>query len=187
MVPITLRMANNNLPPTPSTSLPCFVPRIVMIATYSQHTQTATTSTVNNFMQTDTLTFNTSATQTQPFQNSQSTQTFPQQNTQAIQTDTELNENLVLYSSKSSSSTDLFDESVPINNLNKDRKRKSNKERLSNKCSHTKQRKQVTFTQDQQTLRNFWTKQFQCWKLVPYSKIMKNNFKLSKLLKLLEL
>ena len=65
-------MANNNVPPTPSTSLPSFVPRIVMIATYSQCTQTATTSTVNNFMQTDTSTFNTSATQTRPFQNSQS-------------------------------------------------------------------------------------------------------------------
>ena len=60
-------MANNNLPPTPSTSLPYFVPRIVMIATYSQSTQTPncddcylfseyttpTTSTVNNFIQTD--------------------------------------------------------------------------------------------------------------------------------------
>ena len=143
-------MANNNLPPTPSTSLPYFVPRIVMIATYSQNTQTATTSTVNNFMQTDTSTFNTSTTQTRPFQNSQSTQTFPQQNTQAIQTDIGLNENLTLYSAVSSSSTDLFDETVPINNLNTNRKRKSNKDLLSNKCSHTKQRKQVTFTQDQQ-------------------------------------
>ena len=143
-------MANNNLPPTPSTSLPYFVPRIVMIATYSQSTQTATTSTVNNFMQTDTSTFNTSATQTRPFQNSQSTQTFPQQNTQAIQTDIGLNENLTLYSTKSSSSTDLFDETVSINNFNTNRKRKSNKDHLSNKCSHTKQRKQVTFTQDQQ-------------------------------------
>ena len=34
--------------------------------------------------------------------------------------------------------------------LNSNRKRKSNKNYLSNKCSHTKQRKQVTFTQDQQ-------------------------------------
>ena len=143
-------MANNNVPPTPSTSLPYFVPRIVMIATYSQCTQAATTSTVNNFMQTDTATFNTSATQTRPFQNNQSTQTFPQHNTQAIQTDIELNENLTIYSTESSSSTDLFDETMSINNFNSNRKRKSNKDHLSNKSSHTKQRKQVTFTQDQQ-------------------------------------
>ena len=143
-------MANNNLPPTPSTSSPYFVPRIVMIATYSQSTQTATTSTVNNFMQTDTSTFNTSATQTRPFLNNQSTQTFPQQNTQAIQTDIGLNENFTLYSTNSLSSTDIFDETVSINNRIPNRKRKSNKDHLSNKRSHTKQRKQVTFTQDQQ-------------------------------------
>ena len=57
-------MANNNVPPTPSTSSPYFIPRIVMMATYTQSTQTPITSTVNNFMQTDTSTFNTSATQT---------------------------------------------------------------------------------------------------------------------------
>ena len=143
-------MANNNIPPTPSTSLPYFVPRIVMMATYSQSTQTPITSTVNNFMQTDTSTFNTSATQTRPFQNNQSTQTFPQHNTQAIQTDLGLNENLTLHSTDSSSSTDLFDETMSINNFNSNRKRKSNKDHFSNKHSHTKQRKQVTFTQDQQ-------------------------------------
>ena len=93
-------MANNNVPPTPSTSLPYFVPRIVMMATYTQSTQTPITSTVNNFMQTDTSTFNTSATQTRPFQNNQSTQTFPQHNTQAIQTDLGLNENLTLDSTE---------------------------------------------------------------------------------------
>ena len=94
-------MANNNVPPTPSTSSPYFVPRIVMMATYTQSTQTPITSTVNNFMQTDTSTFNTSATQTRPFQNNQSTQTFPQHNTQAIQTDLGLNENLTLDSTDS--------------------------------------------------------------------------------------
>ena len=143
-------MANNNIQPTPSTSLPYFVPRIVMMATYSQCTQTPITSTVNNFMQTDTSTFNTSTTQTRPFQHSQSTQTFPQNNTQAIQTDIGRNENLTLHSTDSSSSTDLFDETVSINNFNSNRKRKSNKDNFSNKRSHTKQRKQVTFTQDQQ-------------------------------------
>ena len=72
-------MANNNLSPTPTTSSPYFVPRIVMIATYDQSTQTRITSTINNYMQTDTFTLNTSATQTRPFQNNQTTQTYPQQ------------------------------------------------------------------------------------------------------------
>ena len=58
------------------------------------------------------------------FQNNQSTQTFPQQNTQAIQTDLGLNENLTLDSTASSPSTDLFDETVSINNFNSNRKRK---------------------------------------------------------------
>ena len=101
-------------------------------------------------MQTDTSTFNTSTTQTRPFQSNQSTQTYPQHNTRAIQTDLGLNENLTLDSINSSTSTVIFDETVSINNFNSNRKRKSNKDHLSNKCSHTKQRKQVTFTQDQQ-------------------------------------
>ena len=143
-------MANNNVPPTPSTSLPYFVPRIVMIATYSQSTQTPITSTSNNFMQTDTSTFNTCATQTRPFQSNQTTQTYSQHNTQAIQTDLGLNENLTLDSTNSSTSTDIFDETVPINNFNSNRKRKSNKVQLSSKHSHTKQRKQATFNQEQQ-------------------------------------
>ena len=82
-------------------------------------------------------TFNTSTTQ-RPFQSNQTTQTYPQHNTQAIQTDLGLNENLTLNSTDSSTSTDVFDETVSINNFN------------SNKCSHTKQIKQVTFTQEQQ-------------------------------------
>ena len=143
-------MANNNVSPTPSTSLPHFVPRIVMIATYTQSTQTPITSTINNFMQTDTSTLNTSATQTRPFQSNQTTQTYPQQNTQAIQTDLGLNGNLTLDSTDSSTSTDVYDENVSINNPSSNRKRKSNKDQLSNKRSHTKQRKQVTFTQVQQ-------------------------------------
>ena len=143
-------MANNNVPPTSSTLLPYFVPRIVMMATYTQSTQTPITSATNNSMQTDMSTFNTSATQIRPFQSNQATQSFPQQNTQAIQTDRELNENLTLDSTDSSTSTNVFDETVSINNFNSNRKGKSHKNHLSNKCSHTKPRKQVTFTQDQQ-------------------------------------
>ena len=143
-------MSNNNLPPTPTTSSPYFVPRIVMIATYSQSTQTRITSTINNYMQTDTFTLNTSATQTRPFQSNQTTQTYPQQNTQAIQTDLGLNGNLTLDSTDSSTSTDVYDENVSINNSSSNRKRKSHKEWHSTKRSHNKQRKQVTFTQVQQ-------------------------------------
>ena len=71
-------MANNNLLPTSTTSAPFFVPRIVMIATYDQSTQTRITQTINNYIQTDTPTLITSATQTRPFQSNQTTQTYPQ-------------------------------------------------------------------------------------------------------------
>ena len=121
-----------------------------MIATYSQSTQTRITSTINNYMQTDTFTLNTSATQTRPFQSNQTTQTYPQQNTQAIQTDLGLNGNLTLDSTDSSTSTDVYDKNVSINSLSLNRKRKSNKDQHSTKCSHNKQRKQVTFTKVQQ-------------------------------------
>ena len=134
-------MSNNNLPPTPTTSSPYFVPRIVMIATYSQSTQTRITSTINNYTQTDTFTLNTSATQTTPFQSNQTTQTFPQQNTQAIQTDLGLNGNSTLDSTDSSTSTDVYDENVSINDSSSNRKRKSHNERHSTKCPHNKQRK----------------------------------------------
>ena len=143
-------MANNNLSATPTTSAPFFVPRIVMIATYDQSTQTRITSTINNFMQTDTRTLITSATQTRPFQSNQTTQTYPQQNTQAIQTDLGLNGNLTLDSNDSSTSTDLYDENVSINDSSSNRKRKSPNDRHSTKRSHIKQRKQETFAQVQQ-------------------------------------
>ena len=121
-------MANNDLSATSTTSVPYFVPRIVMIATYDQSTQTRITSTINNFMQTDTHTLITSATQTRPFQSNQTTQTYPQQNTQAIQTDLGLNGNLTLDSNDSSTSTDVYDENVSINNASTNRKRKSHNE-----------------------------------------------------------
>ena len=164
-----------------------FVPRIVMMATYTQSTQTPITSATNNSMQTDTSTFNNSATQTRPFQSNQATQTIPQQNTQAIQTDFGLNENLTLVSTDSSTSTDVFDETVSINNFNSNRKRKSHRNHLSNKHSLTKQRKQVTFNQDQQNSSELWTTLFQCQKLDLCLKFMNNNFKLFNCLKLLKL
>ena len=140
-------MANNNLSATSTTSAPFFVPRIVMIATYDQSTQTKITSTINNFMQTITPTLVTSATQTQPFQSNQITQTYPQQTTQAVQTDLGLNGNMTLDSSDSSTSTDLYDESVSINDSSSNRKRESSNDHHSTKSSHIKQRKQVSFAQ----------------------------------------
>ena len=65
----------------------------------------------------------TSATQTRPFQSNQTTQTYPQQNTQAIQTNLGLNGNLTLDSNDSSSSTDVYDENVSINDSSSNRKR----------------------------------------------------------------
>ena len=121
-----------------------------MVATYDQSTQTRITSTINSYMQTDTFTLNTSATQTRPFQSKQTTQTYPQQNTQAIQTYLGLNGNLTLDSTDSSTSTDVYDENVSINNSSSNRKRKSHNERHPIKCSHNKQRKQVPFDQVQQ-------------------------------------
>ena len=140
-------MANNNLSATSTTSAPFFVPRIVMIATYDQSTQTRITSTINNFMQTITPTLVTSATQTRPFQSNQITQTYPQQSTQAVQTDLGLNGNLTLDSSDSSTSTDLYDENDSINDASSNRKRESPNDHHSIKRSHSKQRKQVTFAQ----------------------------------------
>ena len=127
-----------------------FVPRIVMMATYTQCTQTPIITVTNNSIQTDRSTLNTSATQTQPFQTNQAAQTFPQQNTQAIQRDIQLNEKLALDSTNSSTCTDVLDEVVLVNKPNSNRKRKTHKDHNSNKCSSTKQRKKVTYPQDQQ-------------------------------------
>ena len=84
------------------------------------------------------------------FQSNQTTQTYPQQNTQAIQTDLGLNGNLTLDSNDSSTSTDVYDENVSINDSSSNRKRKSHNEWHSTNHSHIKQRKQVTFAQVQQ-------------------------------------
>ena len=140
-------MANNNLSATSTTSAPFFVPRIVMIATYDQSTQTRITQTINNYIQTDTPTLITSATQTRHFQSNQTTQTYPQQNTQAIQTKLGLNGNLTLDSNDGSSSTDVYDENDSINDSSSNKKRKSTNDHHSIKRSQIKQRKQVTFAQ----------------------------------------
>ena len=105
-------MANNNISPTSTTSSPSFVPRIVIMATYPQYTQTPITSATSTLIQTDRQTLNTTSTQTKTFQSTQATQTSPQQNSQAIQTDHMLNETFPLDSTDSSTSTDILDEAV---------------------------------------------------------------------------
>ena len=180
-------MANNNLSATSTTSAPYFVPRIVMIATYDQSMQTRITSTISSYMQTDMFTLNISATQTRPFQSNQTTQTYPQQNTQAIQTDLGLNGNLTHDSSDSSTSTDVYDENVSINDSSSNRKRKSHIEQHPTKRSHNKQRKQVTFAQVQQNSSEVSDKTSSMSEISPILETYEHNFKLSRRPKLLKL
>ena len=126
-----------------------------------------------------TCTLITSTTQTRPFQSNQTTQTYPQQNTQAIQTDLGLNRNLTLDSNNSSTSTDVYDENVSINNSSSNRKRKSHNERHPAKHSHIKQRKQVTFAQVQQNSSEVSDKTSSMSEISPKLETYENNFKLS--------
>ena len=57
---------------------------------------------------------------------------------------------MALDCTNSSTSTDVLDEVVSINKSNSNRKRKTHKDCISNKHSSTKQRKKVSFPQDQQ-------------------------------------
>ena len=72
-------MANNNISPTSTTSIPSFVPRIVMMATYTQCIQTPIILVTNNSIQINRSTLNTTSTQTKSFQTARVTQTSPQQ------------------------------------------------------------------------------------------------------------
>ena len=142
-------MANNNIPPTSSTLLPYFVPRIVMIATYTQSTQTLLTSTTNTLCR-------------QTCQHSILLRL--KQDLSKIIKQLTLFHNRILKQFKQT--LDLmkillltlpivlllraYVMKLSINNSNSNRKQKSHNSHLSNKHSHTKQRKQVTFVQDQQ-------------------------------------
>ena len=144
-------MANNNLPPTPSTSLPYFVPRIVMVATYSQNTQTATTSTVNNFMQTDMSTYNTSATQTRPFPRIvNQLKLFHNKILKLFKQTLDLMKILLFTLPKVRLLLTYLMKLCQLITLIQTGREKVIKITLPINSSHTKQRKQVTFTQDQQ-------------------------------------
>ena len=123
-----LKMANNNVSPTSTTSTPSFVPRIVMMATYTQYTQIPLTLATSTSIQTDRQMLKTTSTQTKTIQSTQTTQTSPNQNSHAVKADHMLNENFPLDSSNSSTSTDVLDEAVvSTNQPNSNRKRKSHK------------------------------------------------------------
>ena len=127
------------------------VPRIVMMPTYTQYTQMPITLATSTSIQIDRQTFYTTATQTKTFQTTQVTQTSPQQNSQVIQTDHMLNEILSLDSTDSSTSTDVLDQAVvSINQPKLNRKRKVHKDHNSNNQSSIKERKKVSFSQNQQ-------------------------------------
>ena len=124
-----LKMANNNISNSSTPLVPTFVPRIVMIATYTQHTQMPIILSTSSSVQTDTQTLNNTSTQTKTFQTTRATQTSPPQNSRAVQTDHMLNDTLPLDSTDSSTSTDVLDEAVvSINQPNSNRKKKTHKE-----------------------------------------------------------
>ena len=49
-----LKMADNNVSTTSTPSVPTFVPRVIMIATYTQLTQTPVITSTSSTVQTDT-------------------------------------------------------------------------------------------------------------------------------------
>ena len=153
--------------------MPTFVPRIVNIPTYIQHTQMPIIISTSSSVQTDTQTLNNTSPQTKTFQTTQATQTSPLQNSKAIQTDHMLNDKkavqtdhmlndtLPLDSTDSSTSTDVLDEAVvSINQPNSNRKRKTHKDHSSDNRSSSKQRKKVSHKINK-TLHNFWTTTYQ--------------------------
>ena len=182
-----LKMANNNVSNSSTPSMPTFVPRIVMIATYTQHTQTPIIISTSSSVQTDTQTLNNTSTQTKTFQTTRATQTSPPPNSKAVQTDHMLNDTLPLDSTDSSTSTDVLDEAVvSINQPNTNRERKTHKDHSSDNRSSSKQRKKVSHKINK-TPHNFQTTTYQWQKLHPYLRLKDNNLKLSRHLKLLEL
>ena len=125
-----LKMANNNVSNSSTPSMPTFVPRIVMIATYTEHTQMPIIISTSSSVQTDMQILNN--TQTKTFQTTRATQTSPPQKSKAVQTYHMLNDTLPLDSTDSSTSTDVLDEVVvSINQPNSNRKRKTHKDHSS--------------------------------------------------------
>ena len=126
--------------------MPTFVPGIVMIATYTQHTQMPIIISTSSSVQTDMQTLNNTSTQTKTFQTTRAPQASPPQKSKAVQTDHMVNDTLPLDSTDSYTSTDALDEVVvSINQPNSNRKRKTHKDHSSdNRSSSNKERKFLT-------------------------------------------
>ena len=127
--------------------VPIFVPRIVMVATYTQDTQThSITASVST--QTDSNLLNTHATQTnQITSRNEQTQTFPALTSISIQTENTLTHN--------TSVTDVADDSSPeLDNLEETqqlpRDNSSRKRKNHGSSDKQKQKKKVRFGKDKQ-------------------------------------
>ena len=136
---------DNNVSST--SPVPIFVPRIVMVATYTQDTQThSITASVST--QTDSNLLNTHATQTnQTTSRNEQTQTFPALTSISIQTENTLTQN--------TSVTDVIDHSSPeLDNLEETqqlpRHNLSRKRKNHSTSDKQKQEKKVRFGKDKQ-------------------------------------
>ena len=137
----------NNISTTSTLSVPTFVSRIIMIATYTQQTQTPSITSSSSTVQTDTQILHNISTQTKTSQTSQTTQIFPSQSSKATQTD-KSNSTPTIDSSDSPTSTEVLNEMVES-----DRPSNLNKRRQTHKENWTsnKERKKVSFIEDQQS------------------------------------
>ena len=140
----TVKMDNNV---SPTSSVPIFVPRIVMVATYTQDTQThSITSSVST--QTDSNLLNTTTTQTnQITSRNEQTQTFPALISISIQT-----EHIPTHNT---STIDVDDDSSPeLDNLEESQPLQSPRDQSSRKRKNHnnsgKQKKKVRFGKDKQ-------------------------------------
>ena len=115
-----VKLANNsNIPST--SSIPTFVPRITIVATYTQKTQTPSIRSTYSTVQTNTQTLQTH-TQTQAFQRTISTQTSPPQLSWAVQTEHMMDYTLRTDSTDSGISPDVMDESPQPSRSSRKRK-----------------------------------------------------------------
>ena len=127
--------------------VPIFVPRIVMVATYTQDTQThSITASVST--QTDSNLLNMHATQTNQFTSTnEQTQTFPALTSISIQTENILTHNTSVTDVADDSSPELdnLEETQQLSRNNSSRKRKSH-----GRSDKQKHKKKVRFDKDKQ-------------------------------------
>ena len=181
-------MANNNISNSSTPSVPTFVPRILMIATYTQQTQMPIIISTSSTIQTDTQTLHNISTQTKTLQTTRATQTSPPQNSRAVQTDHMVNDTLPLdfYQTALLLQMSQIKQLCQSTSLNSNRKKKIHKEdQSSDNWAPNKERKKVSFlerstrlskTFNQQHIndRNYtdtwdlWTTTWNCSKLLKH-------------------